>query len=309
MTPFLRFAVEQLRPCAVDCAHPLHLHLAKAHGLTPDEVLWHSMLYMGFYNEASAWVAFNTCDPWSVPPRLPMEKNRRNLYGDHAAHFTDLAARVAEHGGAYRWLTSGFGDDRRENWRVLYATLRGVYGNGRWAAFNTADHLHKVAALPVEPTDVGNAGSSAPADALERLYGGRAGDPRTRVTQPVPVLDAWAADALVAVREATHGVVPAYLCRLDGVDFGVLESLLCDWSGVDRGRYYAGRNVDRMLGRIHKVIRATGELKMMGPLWDARAAVFPAATLGELNGWLGIDKVRIGHYQRTGEVLAADERR
>lgn len=304
---FLELVERQFATADFDAVHPTHLYLIERFKLDREQAVWLVMLYMGFYNEGSAWAAFSQSDPFTVPPVFRIERNRRNLYGGRVRdHFQALADGARAYGSGYEFLTQEFDDDSpAENWRRLLGTLRGVYGNGRWAAFTTADHLHKVCKLPVRPTDIENAGSSGPADGLRRAFGLTASS-TLDAKDDLEHLNELAEQALDAILTYVDVKVP-YLD--DGhVDMGMVESVLCDWSGLARGSYYSGRNIDRMQARIVDVMTSFN-IGKLDVLWEAREAVFDRRHLGEFNGWAGIDTDRLKHYARTGEVLWSHERR
>ena len=88
----------------------------------------------------------------------------------------------------------------------------------------------------------------------------------------------------------------------DGVDFAMTESLLCDFYGLTKGRYYIGRDIDREAGRVLSQNGRTGT--DLTPLWAARAAVFPAHLLAERRKTvMDIDWQRARVYKEHG-VLA-----
>lgn len=308
--PFVQLVHRQFATCDFDAVHPVQKHLVAKHRLDQEQAIWLSLLYMGYYNEGSSWVAFLRSKPWTFPGKLPVERNRRNLYpaGKLKEHFDSIAAAVKKHGTAIAWLTNGFTAEPEADWHRLVDALRAIAGNGRWAAYNTADHLHKVCGLPVHPPDVANTGSSGPADGLQRIYGDKEGAEQLRITTDVAVLNGYA-DKLFAELRAALGDFHVPYLEPGYIDMGMMESVLCDWSGLDRGQYYSGRNIDRMQERMHRVMTEVGAIKEMNDLWSARRAVYDERHLGEFNGWVGIDKHRLGHYARTGEVLWSHEKR
>lgn len=289
---FLRLVEGQFRSSDFDAEHPVFLWLVKRYGLGLREGLWLSTLYMAFYDEASAICVFHRSDPFTVPRNIeyPIDKNRRNLFGGKVrAHFESLAAICRRYPD---WPTHNFVGEPRRDWVILLGNLKEVWGNGRFACYTTAEMYQKVNGLVVEITGFDNKDSSGPADGIARLY---------RCSRDIETLDRFGEEAFNLV--ASSGLKPTYV----GVDRGVVESVLCNYSGTCRGKFYSGRNLDRQQARIIRV-EGMGE-GLPKVLWMARKAVYPHSDLGELRGWVGIDKDRLRSYKDTGAMLWACEGR
>lgn len=273
---FVTFCKMQLVTEDYDAHLPFLRHMAR--DLTLEESLWLGILYMAYYSEASAWVAFS--DPevrarQKPPPLdLPITVQRRNLYGGKIAkHFADLMAIPS----LTEWVGSA------NNWSELLEVVNTIWGNGRWACYTSSELLAFMAHLPIEPDTFEILGSSGPRQGLEALG--------------LPATEAGAARALGWLEDS-------------GVEIGkmsVLESLLCDWAGMMKGTFYSGRNIDRQQGRLLDVEKLKGA--DLTVLWEARKAVFPAWSLGEIGGWTGIDRERLRFYRDKRLLLRADEGR
>lgn len=282
---FLKLVERQFALGDFDAEHPTWVWLINKHKLSIVEGMWLSFLYMAFYDEASAWVVFRNSDPFTVPKNVefPIGTNRRNLYGGRVVdHFEALkAARIS----AKRWPCHNLTGDKAADWKLLKDSIRSVWGNGRFASYTTAEMLQKVNNVDVEITDFENRSSSGPADGVHRIIGcGR---------KDIPALDSGAERIYGLVVKS--GMKPFYT----GVDRGVIESVLCNLSGICRGRFYSGRNLDRQQARILRVEAMGHDLK---ELWEARHAVFDHQFLGEFNGWVGIDKERLDKYRYYKEI-------
>jgi len=266
---FLLFAERQLITGGFDAVHPLFLEATR--GWTKSDRAWLTMLYMTYYNDACAWYVFHRSDPWTVQqwPSLKIDTNRRCLRG--GAHQEHL-----EHVCEVGWdtLISGFSDDRCDNWALLEHRLERIRWNGAWASYTTADMLGRLCGLPIDAPDIGTTGN--PIDGFKYATG----------EEPDP----WNCAELLSRVEQW---APAYMERCD---MQALESICCDyWSWVKR-RFYVGRSIDRQQRRI-------GDFEEehdvdMGTLWKSRRRAFDERTLGELNGWYGIQKDRLGLYPR-----------
>ena len=275
---FEKFCRLQLHTGDYDAHIPTLDRLVKDLRLGRDQGVWMGLLYMGYYSEGSMWAAYRTkgVSKRTVPPppHLPITTQRRNLYGGRLVrHFNDLYT--------INDLHTHFG--RAGDWQDLLRLLRGVYGNGRWAAYTTGELVNHLGGYGLEPSTFEILESSGPRRGLAAMG-----------------LDATEQDA-----RKVHDRLGNAL----GLDLpaSVLESLLCDWGGMCKGTFYAGRNIDRQQGRILQVERCHGVDCTV--LWETRRRVFPQDTLGELNGWEGIDKVRLRAYRDLGRVLAPSEDR
>jgi hypothetical protein len=192
------------------------------------------------------------------------------------------------------WPIHNFVGNPVKDWDILKQNINEVYGNGRFGTFTTAEMIQKVNGADVEITGFDNDGSSAPADGVSRIY----------------KCDRNNLQDLDKNAEKIYGD----LLRLQmnpfytKTDRGVTESVLCNLSGMCRGRFYSGRNLDRQQQRIKRV-EGLGYTKELKPLWEARKQVFQHDFLGELNGWEGISKPRLTAYRDEGKLLwTYDER-
>lgn len=274
---FLDFVALQLETGDYDAHIPFLTNLVKDGGYSPETAMWLGLLYMAYYQEGSMWVAFNRPGVRSrktrPPLTLPITQQRRNLYGGKIElHLNDLHAKPS--------LTEWLGDCA--DWTSLLRSVRSVWGNGRWASYTTSELLTHLGGPAVEPSCYDVLDSSGPKKGLKAL----------------------GLEPSEASAEAVRGVLAANGMP---VPMSVLESLLCDWAGMNKGTFYAGRNIDRQQGRILDVERKLG--CRLTKLWQVRLKTFPHNTLGELHGWEGIDKQRLKAYTRDGAVLAPQDDR
>lgn len=276
---FVDFCKSQLETGDFDAHIPFLKELCGELELTKEQSVWMGLLYMGYYNEACAYTAFKrpgVKQKKVLPPMdLPIETQRRNLYGGRIRrHFEDLYTRSPH----LPWLEGA------NNWEDLLSIVGSVYGNGRWARYTTSELLTHLGRLPYEPDCFEILESSGPRAGLHWLG-----------------LEPSEMNAMAVLRMmADEGVK---------VSVSQLESLLCDWAGMNKGTFYAGRNIDRQQGRIIKVAALLGSKVDLSLLYVIRKRVFPGYSRGESNGWQGIDKKRLKAYKETGKVLHPGEDR
>lgn len=280
---FAYFCRLQLETGDYDAHIPFLKEVVKQQGLRLDQAVELGFLYMAYYSEASAWAHWQEHRGLhgSAIESLPIETQRRNLYGGRIhQHLNELHEMNQEKPWLDRLRACG-------SWAELLDEIGTVYGNGRWSSFTTSELMLHLAKLDIEPDSFEVLDSSGPLNGMMALG-----------LQPC---EQTCKD--VHTELADEGIA---------LNYSQLESLLCDWCGMCKGTFYAGRNIDRAQGRILKVAgrfddtRVTFELES---LWTARSKTFPEATLGELNGWSGINKPRLKHYNKTGIVLTPGEER
>lgn len=294
--PFIAFAGRQLETRDYDPFHPMLWKLQE--GMNAEQGLWSSFLYMAFYSMGSSFCAWSTSQPLE---RLPDHADgwhiglqRRNLRASSVVkHVEDMSTKAREYGSIEAWLTDGFGKDLKANWRVLIDRLESVWGNGRWAAYTTAELFQKVNRLRVEPSCMGLEGATGPRKGLIKLAG-------LRKDVELDVLEAYG-DALVAKLREIHPD-PGIPWARHGYDYAMVESTLCDFYGLTQGRYYVGRDIDRIAGRM--VAQRDRAPVKLDPLWDARAQMFPKYLLTEQRKVtpVGVDWQRAKVFQRQGVI-------
>lgn len=293
---FFEFAQRQLRSMDYDPFHPVLLSVLQ--DADREQRAWACLLYMGFYSMGSFYTVYHHFpEPAPLPAwvdELHIGRQRRNLRATSIRrHMADVLERALYHGGVLPWLTHGFVGSPRADWYTLKATLSAVWGNGRWSAYTTAELLQKVGGLGVLPDDIGNDNSSGPRNGLTLLTG------PAHPSRPVADLDHRAERLFHMARGVLHtDAIP----HVKGLDYAMLESCLCDFYGLNRGSYYVGRDIDRMLGRMKKV-EGHPKAPPFDALYTARASSFAPCYLGERHGWGGIRKERLTHYREHREII------
>ena len=280
---------------------PMYPVLRQLQGdLTPELALWHSIVYVAYYNVASAQCVFQHVQPGDnvqgAMAKFPTGIERRGLRGGHpmTLHFESWAGVLSTYGSLTGFVQEALTEEPTESWSRLQRMLRLPYGNGRWAAYKTGEVFMKVNGLPVQPIDMGNDFSTGPRQGLGLFF------------------DTVKGNSPAAIRELDHqGEMLQLELRHRGVNTPIeeLETALCDFHAMCDGRYYVGRDIDEMQAALltaeqhpHSVIREEFS-HWNQEIWAARLEVLPTRTLGELNGWKGVDRTRLTHYARTGEVL------
>lgn len=300
---FVAFSRAQLACQDVDPAYPVLRKLQEE--MSHEQALWHSILYVAYYNIASAQEAFAWVNwPGIVPDdisTLPTGIERRGLRGGAALnrHLASVAQLVEKYGGSLQgWLDPWLNGDRPVTMKQRQAAyriirddkLREPWGNGRWAAYKTAEILEKVNGLPLTATDMGNDDSSGPRRGLELLYGKLPGNSAAVIAQ----LDEWG-EQVQARLNAEPGIpIP--------VTIDEIETLLCDFHALAAGHYYVGHDIDQMYAQLTN----SKAQQYMGPVWKARQQVFPQAYLAEVTSHAVLDGGRKRAYRDLGMVLTRE---
>lgn len=300
---FIEYSQRACDSLDYDPFHPMIWHLGK--GLDRERLLWLCTLYMAYYSIGSTWVAFVNCDYLKMPPewvlKLPIGVQRRNLRGGTLRnHLEDFIKQAKAAGSIWKLLTARFSGMELEDWGALTHNVGSIWGNGRWSTYTTSELYQKVGKVPVLPRDIMNDGSTGPRTGLCYLYGLK---PPLGL-DVVPALDRLAHQTFRLAGRRLKTRIP-YL-QAGHYDMGMLESALCDFNSLRKGRYYVGRDVDRDLDRLRATRRA---LRCLGrpdgalsTVMEARASVFLPRHLGERTGWEGRTDYALEWYKKHGQV-------
>jgi len=284
---FLSFCHAQLLTKDVDPVYPL-LERLYSH-FTPEEALWHTLLYVSYYHLGSVTRVYPHTPVRSALPaqfaRLSCATERRGFRG---GTISKHLLSVQEITRPYESLTAFFQEglsrsDPYANWQTLTDRLQRFWGNGRWAAYKTCEILMSVHHYPLVAPNMGNEFSSGPRQGLALFYPTVVGN----TPQAVRILDEQGEDLLRRVHK--HDIV---------LHIAQLETMLCDFHAVYEGRYYIGHDIDQMLAQLYTLSPLEAK-----ELFSLRAELFPDAYLGEVHGWNGPDRVRKTLYKKTGVLL------
>jgi len=274
----------------VDPAYPV----LRAYGaaLDREQALWLTFCHVAFYNLASSTGAHQKHPtPLSLATdnnatRSPTGTERRGFRNPDnlIRHLLDLQERIESRGSLRAWIAEiTFGSSPEDRWRNAEIGLSGLFGNGRWASYKTAEILSKVNGYPLHAPDMAHENSTGPRKGLA-LFGVSA---NSNSPGEIAGLNSASADLV------------ATLADLDapGAETETVETTLCDFHSLHRGHYYVGHDIDEQLKQsIHPVTDRTAAILR------ARSASFHPLLLGENNDWTGPDKQRSTAYQRTGLI-------
>jgi len=255
--------------------------------LAGETALWFTALYLAYYNLPSALVAFRAVpEPGYIPDRLlslPIAVERRNLLGGRISrHIADYLAYWRLYGSQAKFITRGWAVDPWQNFLRFWETAQRPWGNGRWAAFKWADLLKNVHGLLISAPDMRLADCTGPVEGLQRLY-----DTTTEDVLALNYLGNNLRDRL-----AYDGLL---------LDWEQLETVLCNFKSLAKGKYYVGHDIDELQERIdHAPYLDRGDRRL---LLEMRRRALPLVYLGECCGWQGIQRDRMGAYAERGAIL------
>lgn len=279
---YARFHKLALETWDVDPTYPVLNHIADELGLSLEDRIRLVMRFVAYYHIGSGLAAFT-----GQGPVLPCATERRGHRDNRklVRHLNALEEVEVQPGGWEKYFRQALDGSlgRRQGWAHLQVLLLDIWGNGRWAAYKTAEVLWKVCGFPVEATDMGHAFSSGPRQGLALLAKVPAGNSKADVQELDEISERICArlrsESLVASVEE-------------------VETTLCDFHALHAGRYYVGHDIDQMLRQLLDV-----QSSLTATALRARMYTLPHAYLGEIHGWTGPDVGRKQIYRKTGRVV------
>lgn len=299
-----RFGRHLIASSDVDPIYPVLKELHTARDLDEDEALWHSFLYVAWYHMPVGHAVYDLApNPCKLSSKSMMRVGahmwptgieRRSNRGGKVFQHIEAFCKATTDSTLSEWFREGFFIaptllDRHANWHVVNERLQSIWGNGRWAAYKHCEVLRRVHNLSVEAPDMGHRFSSGPRKGLAELYGPLEGQ----------------SEAIVAVLDAQgRDLQERLLGRGVEVDVEELETILCNFHSMLKGRYYVGHDIDEMQEQIDQAHeRGIISDSQRDELYGAREANLPTWYLGEHNGWHGIQKRRMTRFRDDRRVV------
>jgi len=271
----------------IDPAYPVLRNLMDRWALTTEERLWLLTLHLAYYQIGSAMTAFE----WTAGRparrypdamrRLPCNTERRGLRGGKVVDYLDVSGQITGYGTQERYWLAGLPDEPERAFDVAWARAQAIPYNGRWAAFKWIDLLMHTMDAPIVMPDMRLEQCTGPREGLAWLYG----------------IDDDATDSLTMAGEDVRGRLAR---KGQALPWDQVETVLCDWNSLRKGRYYVGNDID---SQLHDLETAGGIPNCYDDAMHARRESFPDAYLGERHGWTGPDRERKRVYRDTGVVI------
>jgi len=280
---YLRWHDLQVSTGDIDPVYPVYRSIIESERLDLDSAAWLVICHVTYYHVASALKAFrltggnmaNLDSRIDDLAAITLTGTERRAHRSPAAlrRHLDALARDLE-GQPYAWLSQNW------TWAALNNRIASIHGNGRWAAYKQAEMLQKVIGAPTAATDAGHAHSSGPRRGIELLFDDM---PQGNTPSEIAYLDALTLHLARKARES---------------DVAQIETSLCDFHSLVKGRYYLGADIDQLLEQSYRADPVDRDL-----ILKARLNVFDHRYLGEIGGWTGIDKDRKKIYAKTRVIV------
>ena len=282
---FCVFSKYQLESKDIDPVYPVLRRYYRLRGLTGEQKLWFTELYVTFYDLGSAQKVFDKylCmaeieDPLTYSTGI----ERRGFRGNGLAteHLNSFVAAVRRYGKILSWVKSGMNSSsREESWRKMRDSYQHLRYCGPWSSYKWADLLKNVHGFKLTANDIGVGGNSETAGPIPGMV---------LLTE-----ENWkrCATDVALQKDLLSRSVDAGVA-FSGLD--QLETCLCDFNSLVKGSYYSGHDIDIQQVQLPD-----------DPVWqEARAAEIPAQTRGEIGGWIGVRKKLKALYRDKGEIYS-----
>lgn len=284
---YTRFHNAAIASRDIDPVYPVLEHLGADQGWDTEALVRGVLLHVAYYDLGSALTAAHLhldkgVPLGQLPADLPCATERRNHRQPPklTAHLAALEAQIRIHGSATGWLREPLrGASATDDFEHLAAHVARVYGNGRWAAYKTAEMLWKCAGWPVRAATLAMDQASGPRHGLAVVAAG------------MPLNEATAQRLCRDLARHGHPAAPEEV-----------ETTLCDFHSLCKGGYYVGHDIDQMQAQLSRAPQGP----YVAAAWKARQATLPPTYLGELGGWSGIDRDRKRAYRDTGRILTRE---
>jgi hypothetical protein len=278
MKNFVKFAKLQLVTEDIDPQFCLLRSYYNHAGVQKKNRLWLTLLYLTWYHFGSAEKMWRLYPEQRIIKKthvLPTGKNRRLFRGTNRAveYLNSITETI---GDINKWTDNQVRSGGKSGWTRARMSFEAIHCNGPWSSYKWCDMLKFVHEYPITAPDIGDkkgvgAGPIAGLSSLTKLSWNECSDSKV---------------AIKLYRDCKH----KFGVPLNGLD--QLESILCNWQGVVRGRYYVGHDIDR----------DQEQLLENSELWSVRSKVYKKHTLGEHNGWHGVRKHIKPLYRERGII-------
>lgn len=300
----LVFGKHLMKSRDIDPLYPMLEHVIEERNMDEDEAYWFTFLYVAWYNISVGLHAWHLCSEasdrilphiYNAPLAWPTGIERRASRGGRVIGHIESFLEASRETGTAAWFLQELDmeattlEEKHANWKIVNARLQTLRMNGRWAAYKHCEVLRRVHGVPIIAPDMGNQFSSGPREGLAMIYGEIEGQGPKVIEQ----LD-------------RQGVHLQRLLSKRGLETDIeeLETILCNWKSLRKGKYVVGHDIDENQEQIDLALeRGLINDEEAALLYEAREATLPGAYLGELHDWHGVDKERCKAYARSGLIL------
>lgn len=275
---FKDFSLKHISSKDIDPVYFVMSEVNKIQNLDTIQSIWRCLLYTAWYNlQSSELVLKENLYPKKINKKyiLPTGVERRGFRGNNKAveminSFFDFFGSVEEYFELIKDLKG------KEGWLFIRDFFEVVKGNGGWASYKWADLMKNVIKMDITANSIGGEKVSkhSPVECLSIITG----------------LD-YVDCKNIKIQEEFYDI-----CKSDGIPFDGIEEMetsLCDFKSMIKGRYYIGRDIDEQLHWIAG----------LDLIWiTARNNVFEAGYLGEISGWDEVRKGKLKDYLYNNKI-------
>lgn len=286
---FAEFCKWEMASGGPDPQLPMVHHMATAGGdIDGPEHLWRALCYIAVYNvpygevfwdnlhrdsprsELAEWLS-NGFNAGLITTRTERKTVRR---ADWMLEYMSGAQRFVENDGAELW---GMCADRDpyDAYEIAWTTVLKMPRVGRYTAIKLIEYMRRFMGLPVATPDIRPKDAWSPRHTLAYIFPNR--HLGNRDNSPAALkMATQTCDDTIRLLEDEYDVK---------IDMFQLQVLLCEYrESWESKKQYPGRSLDSELKYAR---RAETEWGHTSKIWAARKALFPAAHLGEIQGWDG----------------------
>jgi hypothetical protein len=268
---FCRFGTLQVYSWDIDPTYPVLRKIYDMEGISPNNRLWRTFLYVTFYSLGSSYRVWDKHPEPCLPPpedlREPTGIERRGFRArpDLVQKHIQAALDATNGGDFLGWVQSyGTGED---GWNNARDAMRSLPWGGNWSAYKWADLLAATHDVALTAPDFGVGGGGATAGPIPGMVI-LTGHPWEKCAKDIDLQ-----------RDLYERCVKAGV-PFKGMD--QVETSLCDFNSLCKGRFYVGHDVDSQMEHFKK-----GGVPPL--FWEARSAI-PDEYRGEKRDWFGVRK-------------------
>lgn len=275
---FKRFSLKHILSKDIDPVYFVMKEVNKIQNFDKIKALWRCLLYVSWYNlESSEYVLKENFEPKIILNEyiLPTGVERRGFRGNNKAveminNFIISFVSMEDYWKLIKNL------EGKEGWKFIRDSFELIKYNGGWASYKWADLMKNVIGINITANSIGGEKVSkhSPVECLSIISG---------------IDYKYCKDERIQLEFYN-------ICKNEGIPFNGIEEMetsLCDFKNVIRGKYYVGRDIDEQLHQLDK----------LDPVWlQARKNVFDHSYLGEENGWNKVRKEKLKDYINFNKI-------
>ncbi len=280
-----------------DPSYPVLKHLAQKYSLNKEDRYWLAILYSACYNDATAWAMFQTAPNYK-------EANEENLtrwwkaYKSRLIFTTDrlkvksfnklvpmlISYKKLLGSSQTEWFDKLLTPSPELTYKNAYKALRDVYYVGRFSLFLLTEIIHVLTGLPMAPDKLDLRLAESCRNGLCYAISKEEWVKKALADEQYTYLHNMLLKLLLESQEDYPNI---------DVTYWSLETFLCAYKKYFWKKRYIGYYIDRQQNGLQAMKENLPEIQW-GLFWEARKSCLDNRYLGELHGWSGIRKEKMG---------------